>query len=217
MVAKTDPNALGRVRLETRRLADLVPAPFNPRTISDGALAGLGESIGRFGLVQPIIVNSRTGHVVGGHQRLKVLEARGVEATDVIVIDVEEAEEKALNLALNSPQISGEWTADALGLLDEVVGALPELGEALLLGGLRGDPRRGPRAIRRARRPGTWGSGGSRTACTRSARTRTRRCIRNGAHRVPPFDRRPGRAALSSWRTTRPRRETRRSPRQGHG
>ncbi len=73
------------------------------------------------------------------HQRLKVLEGKGVEATDVVVIDVEEAEEKALNLALNSPRISGEWTADALGLLEEVVGALPDLGDALLLSGLRGD------------------------------------------------------------------------------
>jgi DNA modification methylase len=55
------------------------------------------------------------------------------------VIDVEEAEEKALNLALNSPRISGEWTADALGLLEEVVGALPDLGESLRLLDLRGD------------------------------------------------------------------------------
>ena len=70
---------------------------------------------------------------------MKVLEGKGVEATDVVVIDVEEAEEKALNLALNSPRISGEWTADALGLLEEVVGALPDLGDALLLSGLRGD------------------------------------------------------------------------------
>ncbi len=133
------PSNLGRVRLETRRLSDLVPAAYNPRVISTEALAGLGESIGRYGLVQPIIVNDRSGNVVGGHQRLKVLEAKGVEATDVVVIDVEEAEEKALNLALNSPRISGEWTADALGLLEEVVGALPDLGDALLLSGLRGD------------------------------------------------------------------------------
>ena len=130
---------LGRVRLETRRVSDLVPAAYNPRTISAEALTGLGESIGRYGLVQPIIVNARSGNVVGGHQRLKVLEAKGVESTDVVVIDVEEAEEKALNLALNSPRISGEWTADALGLLEEVVGALPDLGDALLLSGLRGD------------------------------------------------------------------------------
>jgi hypothetical protein len=139
MVAETDPSCLGRVRLETRRVADLVPAGYNPRTISPEALAGLGESIGRFGLVQPIIVNARTGNVVGGHQRLKILEAKGVEATDVVVVDVPEAEEKALNLALNSPRISGEWTAEALGLLEEVVGALPDLGESLRLLDLRGD------------------------------------------------------------------------------
>ncbi len=108
------PLNLGRVRLESRRVSDLVPAAYNPRTISTEALAGLGESIGRYGLVQPIIVNARSGNVVGGHQRLKILEAKGVETTDVVVIDVEEAEEKALNLALNSPRISGEWTADAL-------------------------------------------------------------------------------------------------------
>jgi DNA modification methylase len=142
MVARSDQSGLGRVRLESRRVADLLPAAYNPRTISPEALAGLGESIGRFGLVQPIIVNARTGRVVGGHQRLKVLEAKGVEATDVVVIDVEEAEEKALNLALNSPRISGEWTADALGLLEEVVGALPDLGESLRLLDLRGDLER---------------------------------------------------------------------------
>lgn len=139
MVARSDPATLGRVRLETRRVSDLVPAGYNPRRISDEALAGLGESIGRFGLVQPIIVNARTGHVVGGHQRLKVLAAKGVEATDVVVVDVPEAEEKALNLALNSPRLSGEWTADALGLLEEVVGALPDLGASLRLLDLRGD------------------------------------------------------------------------------
>ena len=142
MVAKPDPATLGRVRLESRRVADLLPADYNPRTISDEALAGLGQSIGRYGLVQPIIVNARTGRVVGGHQRLKVLQAKGVEATDVVVVDVEEAEEKALNLALNSPRISGEWTADALGLLEEVVGALPDLGESLRLLDLRGDLER---------------------------------------------------------------------------
>ncbi len=87
-------------------------------------------------------MNARTGRVVGGHQRLKVLQAKGVEATDVVVVDVEEAEEKALNLALNSPRISGEWTADALGLLEEVVGALPDLGESLRLLDLRGDLER---------------------------------------------------------------------------
>jgi DNA modification methylase len=133
MVARSD---LGRVRVETRRVADLVPAPYNPRDISAEALAGLGESIGRFGLVQPVIVNSRTGRIVGGHQRVKVLHAQGVEETDVVVVDLPEAEEKALNLALNSQAISGAWTGDALALVEEVAKSLPELASSLRMGDL---------------------------------------------------------------------------------
>ena len=155
MVARSD---IGRVRLETRRVADLVPAAYNPRRDLDKALAGLGESIGRYGLVQPIIVNARTGHVVGGHQRLKVLEARGVEATDVVVVDVAEAEEKALNLGAQLPADLGRVDRGRAGLLEEVVGALPDLGEALRLPDLarrsaRSSPRRWPATSSRTRSP----------------------------------------------------------------
>ncbi len=131
------PPSTGRVTLATMRLDALAPAPFNPRTISPESLAGLGESVKRFGLVQPVIWNRRSGHVVGGHQRVKALLAQGVAETDVVVVDLPEAEEKALNLALNSPSISGAFTADALALIDEVAKSLPDLAEALLFSDLR--------------------------------------------------------------------------------
>jgi ParB-like chromosome segregation protein Spo0J len=96
--------------IETKSLAELTPAPYNPRQISPEALAGLRGSVERFGLVEPVVWNRRTGSVVGGHQRLKVLQAMGESSTQVIVVDLPEAEEKALNVALNSPSISGEFT-----------------------------------------------------------------------------------------------------------
>jgi len=128
-----------RTRTERRPVADLVPADYNPRSISPEALAGLEASIRRWGLVQPIIVNERTGNVVGGHQRLKVLEAEGVEETDVVVVDLDAAEEKALNVALNAPQIAGEFTDDLGPLLDEVEAELPDLYAAVRLDALRLD------------------------------------------------------------------------------
>ncbi len=131
--------AAGRVHLETMAVADLAPAPYNPRQISEDALAGLGASVDRFGLVEPVVWNRRTGHVVGGHQRLKVLQARGVTETDVVVVDLPEGEEKALNVALNSPRIAGEWTPDALGVVDEVAALFPDLAEALRFMDLRTD------------------------------------------------------------------------------
>ena len=114
-----------------KSIADLVPAPYNPRTISPEALAGLRGSVERFGLVEPIVWNRRTGRVVGGHQRLKVLQQMGEQETQVVVVDLEEMEEKALNAALNSPSIAGSFTADIHTLLAEINAAMPELSDLL--------------------------------------------------------------------------------------
>ncbi len=93
---------------ETRRLADLVPLSTNPRRLSDQARANLQESLKRFGLADPIIVN-RDGTVIGGHQRLKLLAAAGVKKVDVRVPerDLTPDELTELNLRLNKN--TGEW------------------------------------------------------------------------------------------------------------
>uniref|UniRef100_A0A6M3IP30 Putative methyltransferase n=1 Tax=viral metagenome TaxID=1070528 RepID=A0A6M3IP30_9ZZZZ len=116
-----------KTRLLRKALKDLVGAPYNPRRISAQALAGLSASIERFGLVQPIIWNVRTDHVVGGHQRIRAPAAQGVTEADVVVVDLPEPEERALNVALNSPAISGEFTDSLDGLLLELKAADPEL------------------------------------------------------------------------------------------
>ncbi len=115
------------------KIADLKPADYNPRAISEEALKGLSASITRFGLVQPIIWNRRSERVVGGHQRLKILVAQGIEETDVIVVDLPDSEEKALNVALNSPAIAGEFTPDLDAILEEIRTDLPDLFEDLRL------------------------------------------------------------------------------------
>jgi hypothetical protein len=109
---------------EIRRVPvkSLKPAPYNPRRIDPAAMAGLEKSLERFGVVEPIIVNNRDGKmtVVGGHQRLKVLRSNKVPETDVIVVDLDDTDEKALNLALNNPAISGEFSDKLADLLAEV-------------------------------------------------------------------------------------------------
>lgn len=103
-------------------IAQIKPAPYNPRKIDDAALAGLTKSLERFGYVEPIIWNQRTGFVVGGHQRLKILRAKKIKEIPVTVVDLDDTEEKALNVALNSAYISGEFTGDLQGLLAEIKG-----------------------------------------------------------------------------------------------
>ncbi|HOX27410.1 MAG TPA: DNA methyltransferase [Candidatus Krumholzibacteria bacterium] len=117
--------------IQTKQLSDLVPSDYNPRRISDDALRGLRGSVERFGLVEPVVWNRRTGRVVGGHQRLRVLQQLGESTTQVVVVDLDETEEKALNIALNNPAIAGEFTPDLHRLLAEINAALPELTELL--------------------------------------------------------------------------------------
>lgn len=120
-----------KVTVEEVDVAALKPAAYNPRRIGAANLAALSASVETFGLVQPIVWNRTTGTVVGGHQRLEVLRARGVSRTSVVVVELDRDRERALNLALNNQRIEGRWTPDVLGLLGSIAETLPDLARAL--------------------------------------------------------------------------------------
>ena len=104
--------------IQTLPADKLVPADYNPRKDlkpGDPEYEKLKRSITEFGYVEPVIWNKTTGHVVGGHQRLKVLIDTGVTEAECVVVEMSEEKEKALNVALN--KINGEWDKDKLSLL----------------------------------------------------------------------------------------------------
>lgn len=106
------------MQIEKKKVIDLVPADYNPRKDlkpGDKEYEKLKRSIDEFGYVDPLIWNKRTSRLVGGHQRLKVLKDMGIDEVDVVVVDMDEEKEKALNVALN--KISGDWDKDKLMLL----------------------------------------------------------------------------------------------------
>lgn len=110
-------------------ITKLEPAEDNPRVdlqSGDHRLEALKQSIDKFGYVEPIVWNSRTGHVVGGHQRLKAIRELEPERGKVqcVVVDLPAKKEKALGIALN--RIKGDWDYEKLALVVE------ELSEDLL-------------------------------------------------------------------------------------
>ena len=119
------------VQYAKMKLADMIPAAYNPRKISKKAKQGLAESLERFGLVQKTVVNKRNNYIVGGHQRYDHLKELKVETTVVCLVDLDEHDEKALNLALNNPEIQGQWTEKIDTLLDAIKNATPTLYETL--------------------------------------------------------------------------------------
>lgn len=108
--------------IEKIPLKQIKPAKYNPRKDlkpGDPEYERLKNSLKEWDLVEPLIWNKRTGNLVGGHQRLKIIKERGDMEVEVSVVDLDDANEKALNIALN--KISGDWdNALLLPLLEEV-------------------------------------------------------------------------------------------------
>ncbi len=114
------PAELGRVALRLVNLSEMNPAPYNPRDIAGKAKHGLSNSLNKFGLVQPIVWNERSGNIVGGHQRYNDLKEKGVTETDVVVVNLDDITEKELNMTLNNKGIEGHFTQGALAILKEI-------------------------------------------------------------------------------------------------
>lgn len=103
------------------------PATYNPRRDlkpDDSEYKQLLKSIDEYGCVQPLIWNKRTGNLVSGHQRLKILQAKGIKEAYVSIVDLPPEKEKALNIALN--KISGDWDHDKLRLLLDDLSKVPD-------------------------------------------------------------------------------------------
>jgi len=117
-------------QIERFELSELEPSAYNPRTISPEALAGLGESLKRFGCVEPIVVNIAGGkrRIIGGHQRFKALKKLHGDKYKCICVTVElsKTDEKLLNLTLNNPRIQGEFIEEIGQYIDELKECLGE-------------------------------------------------------------------------------------------
>ena len=91
-------------------LADIIPAPYNPRvalTPDDPEYQQIKDSIVAHGMIEPIIYNKRTGHAVGGNQRLRILKDMGVQQTVCAIVDMPLDLEKEACLAVN--KIGNLW------------------------------------------------------------------------------------------------------------
>ena len=103
------------MKIVEKNVADLIPANYNPREITKKQYAEIKESIDKFGLVDPLIVNihpDRKNILVGGHQRLQVIKDIGSKTAPCVEVNLDEQKEQELNIRLNKNQ--GQWNFDNL-------------------------------------------------------------------------------------------------------
>lgn len=94
---------------------ELRTSEYNPRRMTEEQEKNLTESIKRFGMIDPLIVNCHEGRkniIIGGHQRLKIAKKLNYKEVPVLYVDLEEKREKELNLRLNKN--TGEWDYNIL-------------------------------------------------------------------------------------------------------
>lgn len=102
-------------------IQDLKPSEYNPRKISKESLEQLKESIRRFQMVDPIIINAapnRKNIVIGGHMRLRGAKELGFKEVPVVHVNIPDIKrEQELNVRLNKN--TGEWDFELLANFNE--------------------------------------------------------------------------------------------------
>ena len=98
--------------IEVKKIADLIPASYNPRKATKKQEDNLKKSLEKFGVVEPIVFNKQTGCIVGGHFRIRELKKLGYTEVECVIVDLPIEDEKELNIRLNAN--TGEWDWDLI-------------------------------------------------------------------------------------------------------
>lgn len=110
-----------KLKVEYVDINILKPSEYNPRRWDKSAVKNLTESIKRYGLVDPVIVNCALGRenvVIGGHFRLKIAKDLGITNIPIVYLNIPDInKEKELNLRLNKNL--GDWDFELLKAFDE--------------------------------------------------------------------------------------------------
>lgn len=93
-------------KLETKEVPIdmIIPCPYNPRKEllpGDFKYEALKLLILKFGFSGVLQWNQRTGHCIGGNQRLKILIELGFKTIRCDVFDLSDADEMTFNIGLN--------------------------------------------------------------------------------------------------------------------
>lgn len=99
-----------------RAIAELKPAGYNPRRLTEKQFEDLKKSFQKLGTLEPAVINMHPGReniIIAGHQRIKVAAALGMTEYPCHEVQFTEKKEREANIRLNRNR--GEWDFELLG------------------------------------------------------------------------------------------------------
>ena len=117
-----------KLKIEYVPIMEIRPNEYNPKQMTKKEAEDLEKSIVRFGIVDPLIINSaenRKGIIIGGHQRYNIYQKLKYEEVPVVWVDIPDLE-KEKELCLRLSKNTGSWDHDLLGEIEENI--LSEVG-----------------------------------------------------------------------------------------
>ncbi|NOT01915.1 MAG: ParB N-terminal domain-containing protein, partial [Phycisphaerales bacterium] len=102
------------MNVRTAKIDEIHADPTNARRHGEKNLDAIAKSLQVYGQVEPLVVQKSSGRVIGGNGRLEVLRRGGASECDVVELDLDDTQARALSLALNRTSELAEWDDDAL-------------------------------------------------------------------------------------------------------
>lgn len=92
------------MEINNRLVSELIPAEYNPRTISEKEFSDLLKSFKNLGTIEPAVINihpDRKDIIISGHQRIKAAKHLGMEYFPCVEVNFTLDKEREANIRMN--------------------------------------------------------------------------------------------------------------------
>jgi hypothetical protein len=101
-------------QVEQRDISTLTPYPSNPRVHPEAVVLEIMESVRRFGVTVPIIIDE-AGEIIAGHARAEAFKRLGLTNVPVVVArDWTDAQKRSYRILDNSIPLGSAWNPELL-------------------------------------------------------------------------------------------------------
>ena len=105
------------------KIAELNPAEYNPRRMTNKQYEDLKNSLEKFGCTIPIVINANKT-IIGGHQRVRIMRELGAELVPAVRVNLSKEDETDINTILGSMDNISPGRIGATGSLAATLGII---------------------------------------------------------------------------------------------